>query len=253
MHLNISCSNLKKEVVRKTICGSVIILLFCTNLSAQLRDKLNLPESDEKTFHIGIVLMGTSNRFQLSQHPDFLKHDSVLVTSPQNSMGLGLGGMFTMRLTKRFEVRAIFPQLLFVNKSITYTLKYPDVAYNETAVIDKSIESIILGLPLQVKFRSDRINNFRVYMMGGAKLEYDLSSKARAKNADDLVKLQPFDYGIEAGIGFNFYMPYFILSPEIKISNGLGNSHSRDPNLKFSNVIDKLQTRMIVFSLIFEG
>jgi hypothetical protein len=119
--------------------------------------------------------------------------------------------------------------------------------------MNKTVESILLGLPVQLKFRSDRINNFRVYMMGGFKMEYDLSSRARAKNAEDLVKLQPVDYGIEAGVGFNFYLPYFILSPEIKISNGLSNSHSRDANLKFSNVIDKMQTRMIVFSLIFEG
>jgi hypothetical protein len=48
-------------------------------------------------------------------------------------------------------------------------------------------------------------------------------------------------------------MPYFILSPEIKISNGISNSHSRDPDLKFSNVIDRMQSRMVVFSLIFEG
>jgi len=253
MLLKISYLKRTKEAGKKAVAIGLVILLCSSNLVAQLRDKLNMPESDEKPFHIGIVLMGTSNRFQVSQHPDFLKHDSVLATSPQNSMGLGLGGMFTLRLSKRFEVRAIFPQLLFVNKSINYTLKYPDVAYDETSLMTKNVESILLGLPLQLKFRSDRINNFRVYMMGGAKLEYDLSSKARAKNADDLVKLQPFDYGVEAGIGFNFYMPYFILSPEIKVSNGLGNSHSRDPNLKFSNVIDKLQTRMIVFSLIFEG
>ncbi len=229
------------------------LYLLSTSAAAQLTNRLNLPESDEKAFHIGIVLMGSSNRFQMSQHPTFLQRDSILVSSPQNTLGLGLGGMFTLRLNKRFEVRAIFPQLLFVNKSITYTLKYPNTAYDETKEMNKNIESILLGLPLQVKFRSDRIDNFRVYMMGGGKLEYDLSSRARAKNAEDLVKLQPFDYGFEAGVGFNFYMPYFILSPEIKISNGLGNSHSRDPNLKFSNVIDRLQTRMIVFSLIFEG
>ena len=253
MLLNISYLERTKKVMRKSLICSLLMLLVSTTLLAQLRDRMNLPESDEKTFHIGIVLMGTSNRFQLSQHPQFLQHDSVLVTSPQNSMGLGLGGMFTMRISKRFEIRTIFPQLLFVNKSIQYKLKYPDPAYNETPTMIKNVESILLGLPLQVKFRSDRINNFRVYMMGGGKIEYDLSSKARARNAEDLVKLLPFDYGIEAGVGFNFYMPYFILSPEIKISNGLGNSHSRDPNLKFSNVIDKLQTRMIVFSLIFEG
>jgi hypothetical protein len=209
--------------------------------------------TDDKPYHIGIVLMGAQSRFQVSQHPLFLQRDSVNATSPQNTMGLGLGGMFTFRLSKRFEARAIFPQLLFVNKAINYTLKYPNQLYEETPVLTKNIESILLGLPLQLKFRSDRINNFRVYMMAGGKIEYDLSSKARAKNAEDMVKLRSFDYGVEAGIGFNFYMPYFILSPEVKISNGLGNSHSRDPDLKFSNVIDKLQSRMVVFSLIFEG
>ena len=89
--------------------------------------------------------------------------------------------------------------------------------------------------------------------MGGVKFEYDLASKAAARNAEGLIKLKSTDFGIEAGIGFNFYMPYFILSPELKISNGLSNSHSRDPNLKFSSAIDKLNSRMIVFSLIFEG
>jgi hypothetical protein len=90
-------------------------------------------------------------------------------------------------------------------------------------------------------------------MFGGAKIEYDLASNARARRAEELVKLQKYDFGVEAGIGFNFYFPVFILSPEIKISNGLINSHSRDENLKFSNTIDQLNSRMVVFSLIFEG
>jgi hypothetical protein len=90
-------------------------------------------------------------------------------------------------------------------------------------------------------------------MFVGGKWEYDLSSKAQEKNAEQFVKLKSSDFGIEAGLGFNFYMRYFILSPEVKISNGITNVHSRDPDLKFSNVIDKIQSRQIVFSLIFEG
>lgn len=72
-------------------------------------------------------------------------------------------------------------------------------------------------------------------------------------NSPGLALLSKFDYGVEAGIGFQFYFPVFILSPEIKISNGLGNTHSRDMNLKFSNTIDRINSRMVVFSLIFEG
>ena len=69
----------------------------------------------------------------------------------------------------------------------------------------------------------------------------------------DLVKLESSDYGIEIGMGFNFYFPSFIFSPEIKVSSGLRNIHSRDENLKYSNVLDRIQSRMIVFSIHLEG
>ncbi|HYE54127.1 MAG TPA: porin family protein [Chitinophagaceae bacterium] len=239
---------------RDFVKGWVVVLCFlCASVpaSAQFRDQLNLPNHDDKRYHIGIIIMGASSRFQMSQHPRFLENDSVLVSNPENSVGVGIGGLHTFRLNHRFSARVVFPQLLFVNKSIRYHLTYP--GSGETREMSKNIESILLGLPIQLKFQSDRIGNFRVYMVGGVKFEYDLASKAAARNAEDLIKLRSTDFGVEAGIGFNFYMPFFILSPELKISNGLSNSHSRDPNLKFSSAVDKLNSRMIVFSLIFEG
>jgi len=90
-------------------------------------------------------------------------------------------------------------------------------------------------------------------MLGGGKVDFDLASNARARKAEELVKIEKLDYGIEAGIGFNFYFESFIFSPEIKISNGLGNIHSRDDQLKYSSVLDKMQSRMIVFSIHLEG
>jgi hypothetical protein len=90
-------------------------------------------------------------------------------------------------------------------------------------------------------------------MLGGAFTQIDLAANARARRAEDLVKLEKGDYGIEIGMGFNFYFPSFILSPEVKVSNGLRNLHSRDEHLKYSNVIDRIQSRMIVFSIHLEG
>ena len=119
--------------------------------------------------------------------------------------------------------------------------------------VTKRIESVIVSFPLQVKFNSDRIGNFRVYMLGGGKVDFDLASNARARKAEELVKIEKLDYGIEGGVGFNFYFKSFIFSPEIKISNGLKNIHSRDVNLKYSSVLDKIQSRMIVFSIHLEG
>jgi Outer membrane protein beta-barrel domain len=243
--------------IKKQGCSGIAAVCLCmllaTSARAQLRDRINLPNTDDRPYHIGIVIMGATSRFQLNQHPRFLQNDSVLSVYPENNAGLGIGGMHTFRISDHFEARVVFPQLLFVNKAITYELKYPDPAKGESRISKKTIESILFGVPVQLKFRSDRINNFRVYMMGGFKVETDLASKARAKSAEDLIKLKSFDYGVEGGIGFNFYLRYFVLSPEIKISNGLQNVHSRDANLKFSSVIDKMQSRQIVFSLIFEG
>ena len=90
-------------------------------------------------------------------------------------------------------------------------------------------------------------------MLGGINYQYDLASNSTARKAQDLVKLNPSDWSVEGGIGFQFYFPVFILSPELKFSEGIKNVHDRDPNLQYSNVIDKLKTRMVVFSLIFEG
>lgn len=215
--------------------------------------ELNLPDHDDKKYYLGIALMYNNSRFQMEQHGSFLASDSILSITPENTGGFGLAGIHTFRISDHVEFRAIFPQLLFSYKNLTYHLKYPNLAEGEDTIQTKRVESILLGFPVHLKLKSDRIGNFRVYMFGGAKFEYDLASNSSARKAEDLVKLSKYDFGVEAGIGFNFYFPVFILSPEIKFSNGIGNIHSRDPNLKYSSNIDRLSSRMIIFSLIFEG
>jgi hypothetical protein len=90
-------------------------------------------------------------------------------------------------------------------------------------------------------------------MFGGGKFDLDLASNAKARRADDMIKIGRFDYGIEAGMGFNFYFPSFILSPELKISNGFGNLHERNDALKYSRVLENIQSRMIMFTIHIEG
>ena len=238
---------------RKLALLSTLLLLLAGQSAWTQEVELNLPHHDDKKYYLGIALMYNNSRFQMEHNASFLGSDSIMSINPENTGGFGLAGIHTLRLSPRFEVRAIFPQLLFSYKSLTYHLSHPDLSAGEDTIQTKRVESILLGLPIHLKLRSDRIGNFRVYMFGGAKFEYDLASNSTARKADDLVKLNKFDLGVEAGIGFNFYFPVFILSPEIKFSNGIYNIHSRDPNLKYSSSIDRLSSRMIVFSLIFEG
>ena len=195
--------------------------------------------------------MYEQSHLQVTAHPKFLQSDSVLYVNPNNSGGFGVSGMFTFRLANHLEFRFAFPEFIFASNSLAYHVNFPSGGDSNLAT--KTIPSLLLGFPAQVKFLSDRINNFRVYMLGGFNYRYDLASNSSARKAQNLVKLTPSDMSIEAGLGFQIYFPVFILSPELKFSEGIKNVHSRDPNLQYSNVIDKLKTRMVVFSLIFEG
>lgn len=224
------------------------LLLLAQTLLAQPRD-LNQYDHDSKPYYFGITLGANMSRFQTSLHSHFLQNDSVYIAEPVNSGGFALGLLATARLSDRFQLR-FNPQLLFTERSIYYNLKYPEGGEKE---VTKTVESVLVSFPVQVKLQSDRIGNFRVYMMTGIKGDIDLASNARAKKADDLVKIKKYDYGVELGLGFNFFFESFIFSPELKISNGLGNIHSRDERLKYSNVFDKIQSRMIVFSIHIEG
>jgi hypothetical protein len=238
---------LRKKTFR-LIYIALIFLFFSSTASAQ--KVLYQEEHDNKPYYFGITLATNLARFQTHLHSDFLTQDTVLVAEPANAGGFALGLSATFRLTNRFEAR-FNPQLAFMDRNISYTLKYPDSELGTD--VTKKIESVIVSFPLQVKFNSDRIGNFRVYMLGGGKVDFDLASNARARKAEELVKIEKLDYGIEGGVGFNFYFKSFIFSPEIKISNGLKNIHSRDVNLKYSNVLDRIQSRMIVFSIHLEG
>jgi hypothetical protein len=205
---------------------------------------------DSWPYYFGMSISYNSSNLHPSKHPTFLQNDSVLAVEPGSSGGIALGLVGTLQLSPRFSLRTN-PQLIIGGaKYFTYDLKYP--TYNEQAVEKKTLPSTIISFPLQVKFNSDRIGNFRTYLMGGVKYDMDLASNSQARNAEDLVKLKKNDVGVEAGIGFNFFFRFVTFSPEIKISNGLGNIHSRDVHLKYSNVLDKLQSRMLVFSIILE-
>lgn len=248
LHLLRKKAFLKIFTVSFLLCGTLLLSL---RSAAQFgKVELNMTEHDEKPYFFGITLGASSARFQTELHPRFLQYDSVMVAEPVNSGGLTLGLHATFRLSNRFQFR-FNPQLQFVERNIYYKLKYPD--FDGATEVTKKVESIIMSFPFSIKFNSDRIGNFRVYTLAGFKADIDMASNARAKKAEELIKIEKYDFGPEFGIGFNFYFPSFIFSPEIKISNGIKNLHARDEDLKFSNVFDKIQSRMIVFTIHLEG
>jgi hypothetical protein len=241
---------LLRTKISRLICSFLFFLFSLISFDAYSQRPLFQEDHDNKPYYFGITLAASLSRFQTELHPHFLEQDTVMIAQPSNAGGFALGLSATIKLTNRFEGR-FNPQLSFMDRNIFYKLKFADRDFGTD--VTKKVESVIVSFPVQIKFNSDRIGNFRVYMLGGGKVDFDLASNARARKAEELVKIQKLDYGIEAGIGFNFYFQSFIFSPEIKISNGLGDIHSRDKNLKYSSVLDKMQSRMIVFSIHLEG
>jgi hypothetical protein len=230
-----------------------VCLLLIASISSFAQQEIYREEQDNKPYYFGISLSAVYSRFQVELDPSFIRQDTILTAEPGNTPGISLRLVAAMNLSNRFELR-FNPGLIFTDRPLLYKInpKYPgdiDQGYN----VKKSVESIITTFPLLIKFKSDRIGNFRVYMLGGGKLDYDLASNAKKRKAEDQVRINKISYGIEGGLGFNFYRKSVTISPEIKISNGLNNLHDRNEKLNYSRVIDKIQSRMIVFTLHLEG
>ena len=241
----------KAKVIKNCVLALCLLTLFSQSSFAQ--KEIYREDQDNKLYYFGLSLSAVRSRFQLEHDPTFLQQDSILVSEPGNAPGLSLRLVAALNLSYRFELR-FNPGLIFTDRPILYKLNpnYPpdmDQGYN----VKKSVESIITTFPLDVKFKSDRIGNFRVYMLGGVKADIDLASNAQKRKADDQVKIGKYSYGIEGGIGFSFYRKSVTVSPELKISNGINNLHDRNPVLNYSRVLGSIQSRMIIFTIHLEG
>jgi len=238
-----------QHLLRRKIIILILSIIFCSSsVFGQLRDNVNLEDHDSKPYHFGINLGFNKSHFSFTNHPRFLQYDSIMDVESINSAGINLAWLVNIRISDHFDLRLHPLDLTFSEKAFLYTEKYTE----DSNLVEKKVQSITLSFPVHIKFSSDRINNFKVYTIAGAKFDYDLASNAGARKAEELIKLNNKDVSVELGLGFHFYFPVFVLTPEIKLSSGLFNLHDRDPNLRYSNVIDKINSKMITFSLTVE-
>ncbi len=207
----------------------------------------NLPNHDKKLLHFGISLGLNNSNFGITRSDLFSFHDTIQVVDSPRAPGFNIGIISDLHLGPHADLRFI-PALIFAEKKLRYEEFYR--SQDTTQVI----ESIILSFPLSFKYKSDRFfDNFRFYVLGGLRFDWDLASNSKARKATDIVKIASNDFRIDYGFGLEFYFPLFIFSPEIKISQGIRNLHVPTPDLRYSDVLDKLRSRYITISLQFEG
>ncbi len=217
------------------------MLLFYNTTSAQL----NMPNHDGKRVFFGVTFGINRSDFKIIHHPSFIFSDTILSIESARGPGFNLGIVSNFKLVNHLDLR-ILPSLSFVERNIIYN-------QIDKSIVEKKIESINIEMPFDLRLKSDRYGNFRVYALCGAKFAMDLNSNAKNRKLREQIKVGSFDAAVTYGGGVCFYFPMFILSPEFKIYQGLFNTFSRDPNMIYSRSLQGLRMRTFLLSLHIEG
>ena len=241
-------------------------LLNINTISAQQQKVQNQPNYDLDPYHFGFILAGnqllfsvktvdnmSSIKFNALQTPDFPADSSyVYELTGIGRPGFTIGILGNLRLGKNTDLRFI-PSLLFGERALNYNILTYRNGEGKFVEIQKNITSTLLLFPLELKYRSHRLNNFAAYVLGGVTYTLDLASqkKAQANTNDITVKIQKNDLLLEVGTGVDFYTNYFKFGVQIKMGYGINNLIKKEGNI-YTDVIDKLNSKVFLLSFTFE-
>ena len=232
----------------------LFLVLFSLTVKAQdPNEKGNLTHYYNQTLHFGFALGVNRANFSIDPSQHFERFDSLMKVEQGPKMGFNLGIISEVRLHKYLTLRFV-PNLSFVERNLQYTFNRVD----STIIRTKTIESTFVNFPLDLKLRSKRVKNFGAYLLGGGAFALDLASKEKVPLTtnpnpnEQIVKLKKSDFYYEVGTGAEFYLQYFKLALEVKLSMGTINILKKE-NTVFSNSINQLNSKILMFSITFEG
>lgn len=232
-----------------------ILLCFLTiggNVLAQRDIPENLPKFDNKLIHFGFQLGLSRNGFTLDQ--DFSRSDSLIKLEASTQPGFIIHVVSELHMGPYFGLRFV-PGISFAARDLNYTYYTPQGSASVPVV--RTIESTFIDIPLYLKYRSARVNNFAQYIYAGFNYSIDLASQQFVDNQVDelgqyLVKIKRNNYMAEVGVGFDFFLEYFKFSPELRFSYGLNNIIVQD-NTIYASPLNELNSRIFVIAFNFEG
>jgi len=190
--------------------------------------------------------------FTIHNSAIFMSLDSILSVEAKPQPGFNLQIISDLRLSENFNLRFL-PGLYFGQRDLHYIHNYW-TASGDTGRTEKimKIESTFLEFPLLIKYRAQRHNDYRPYLIGGASVKYDLAAQKEIKEEDKpKVRLQRMDFYYQVGFGVDYYLPYFKFSTEIKLEVGTMNILRPDAS-QFTSAIERMNSKMIVVSFHFE-
>jgi len=231
----------------------LIILLFVVGFfaSAQKEIILNYQEVDYKKIHFGFTVGFNTMDFKLTPTLDTYGADSAMLVPEINKLvpGFHVAVVSSLKLNEYFDLRFL-PGISLGQRNILF--------YDENNKVDSEmkIESTFIDIPIIIKYKANRINNTRPYLIGGLNIRRDMARNKEFNEDEKIyIKLNPLDIYYEIGFGFDFYLAYFKLSTEIKYSVGTFNvvsSQASEDFPQYANAIEQMNSRMFMVSFHFE-
>lgn len=208
----------------------------------------NFWEFRNKPFYFGLTVGLHSTGLIPAKSPEFVENTDINFLSARNRPGLNLNIITNLKIGQYFDFRFI-PGFAYSERRFLFSPPGSSVR-NE-----RSIESVFVEIPIHLRFKSAPYKDKRIFVLGGIKYSYDVASNSRVRREqrEDLLLISPNDFQFELGAGVQFFLPYFIFSPEIKFSRGISNIHIFNGALDNSRIIDSLISRGFSISFHFEG
>lgn len=253
------------------IAGVLLGLLAAFSGYGQQVRQRYLTTFDDKLFHFGFTLgvntldFGVRNYMPIGENGNFVP-DNRWVPEPHpigytDTVRADVAGLipgFTvaivtnLRLTRHLDLRFL-PGMSFGERKLQYNIEVIDnnFTFNEPQY-DYSIKSTFIDFPLLVKYKADRINNGRPYVVFGGAMRIDISKSA----SEDLVGLTRSGYYAELGAGWDSYLQFFRFSVEAKVSLGLNNQLGEGPDNTqrqyYTDALRSLKSNIFTLSFHFE-
>lgn len=236
----------KKTFYRFVLCT---LLVWQSGISIAQNKVQYLQYEDLKPYHFGF-LIGLHAQDLIFQHSGATdaNGNKLYANIPSYTPGFTVGVIGDLRLADFLSLR-LTPSIHFGSKEVTLMSDAAE-ATPETA----SVRSNYIMIPLNLRYRGARRNNYRPYLMSGFSAGIDMGRDKR-----EPILLEPLNIYWEIGTGCDIYLPYFRLVPELKFCVGLSDIfvHNRTDEdseafLKYTNAFDKVTSRLLVFSLQFE-
>lgn len=223
---------------------------------AQQSRVVKLPKFDSKKTHYGFQLGLFGSRMHVRYAEEFaediqFENSSLLAIEGGISSGFTLGFVFSkpIGIKERFAFR-MTPAVSFYTWEWNYLTS--DV---EAPVYSKQVEATEVELPLMIKWKADRRNNHRIYLLGGLQGSWVVNNKQDGSE-DTRMHLNKIQAGVTYGIGIHLYNDFFVFAPELRVYHGVTNymnNNKNSPNNPFMFPLSSTFPTKISLIINFEG